>query len=809
MTEQVIQVLKGATPTIHAGDVVDLEKWLASRQERPCPTQVWDKVAKLLTPEHDLSIHQAALAAVYRDWPRETKGPHPIWTPSEQHIADHNVTHFLARFKGDQQFERERTGDPVQDWAALHALSVRDPNLFWSALLLSERSDMQVVMQRLPTCMLQPHDNPDACVWMPGGLMNIAWAALYARRGDADTSRPAIVWADEGAPASIQALTQGQLREAAAQVAAALRTLVNPGDAVAVMLPLTPSAAAVYLGIVLAGCCAVSIADSFAAHEVATRLAISNARLIVTQDVILRGGKALPLFERVVEAHAPRAVILPATLSAPNWCSADHVASGGAQGVTGRAGDGAGAGRGKQQLLAHASVAQAAADKMRPGDLAWEDFISRPGHTAGRDALMAACAAGAAPWGPGATSQLPEAASCLALSAAPSDPTNILFSSGTTGEPKAIVWTHTTPLRCAADGWAHQGLTPADTLAWPTSLGWMMGPWLLYAGLLNGATIALYNGAPLGRDFGVFVGAARVSVLGLVPSIVRAWRHSGCMKGLRWPDLRLFSSTGEASAPDDYQWLVALSSYRAPVVEYCGGTELAGAYITSTTLHRHCASCFSTPAIGTQLVLLTQPAGHAPGNGGAPGFGLSDHGLGAAPVVGEVALVAPTLGASQTLLNRDHYKAYYADMPTYPPSGRPLRRHGDELVRLPGPYYQALGRCDDTMNLGGIKVSSVELERAVVERVQGVAEAAAVGVPTPGGGPEQLVLFVVLRPGSTPPGAKELQAACTAALRQQINPLFKPDKVSVVSSLPRNASNKVMRRVLRDALMAQAGKPKL
>ncbi len=61
------------------------------------------------------------------------------------------------------------------------------------------------------------------------------------------------------------------------------------------------------------------------------------------------------------------------------------------------------------------------------------------------------------------------------------------------GEPKAIPWTHVTPIRCGADAWAHQDVRPGDTIAWPTNLGWMMGPWLLYAALLNGACIALYQ----------------------------------------------------------------------------------------------------------------------------------------------------------------------------------------------------------------------------------------------------------------------------------------------------------------------------
>ena len=72
--------------------------------------------------------------------------------------------------------------------------------------------------------------------------------------------------------------------------------------------------------------------------------------------------------------------------------------------------------------------------------------------------------------------------------------------------------------------------------------------------------------------------------------------------------------------------------------------------------------------------------------------------------VRELAVVAPMLGGSQKLLNRDHFSVYYKNMPVCKTSGRLMRRHGDEMQRLNGGYYMALGRVDDTMNLGGIKV---------------------------------------------------------------------------------------------------------
>ena len=73
------------------------------------------------------------------------------------------------------------------------------------------------------------------------------------------------------------------------------------------------------------------------------------------------------------------------------------------------------------------------------------------------------------------------------------------------GDPKAIPWTLSTPLKAAADGWSHLDIRKGDVVAWPTNLGWMMGPWLVYASWLNGASVALYNGSPLGSGFAKFI----------------------------------------------------------------------------------------------------------------------------------------------------------------------------------------------------------------------------------------------------------------------------------------------------------------
>ncbi|MCP4898622.1 MAG: AMP-binding protein [bacterium] len=361
----------------------------------------------------------------------------------------------------------------------------------------------------------------------------------------------------------------------------------------------------------------------------------------------------------------------------------------------------------------------------------------------------------------------------------PDETTNILFSSGTTGDPKAIPWTHLTPIKAAMDGFLHQDIHARDVVAWPTNIGWMMGPWLIYASLINGATIALFDGAPTTPGFADFVADAGVTILGVVPSLVRAWRTRNAVGEGLWNRIRVFSSTGEPSSREDYLWLMSRAAYRAPVIEYCGGTEIGGGYLTGTVLQDASPATFTTPALGLDLVVFdeggeTQPVGEE----------------------GEVFLDPPSIGLSQCLLNRDHDEVYFSGCPGAS-NGRTLRRHGDRAMRLPFGFFRMQGRADDTMNLGGVKVSSLEIERVVNEHA-GVAESAAVGFQSEGEGAEELVLFVVV--SETANDTKQLRKELSQRIGRHLNPLFKVSRLVAMESLPRTASNKVMRRVLRDRL---------
>ncbi len=646
------------------------------------PTACWYEISRyILTPQHPFALHQVLYETVYADFDRATHGPPPAWFPTDEDITEANITRLMAELH-------------IKTYLELHAWSVNNRDTFWQMMI--DRLDIKAM-----ATTTEPQKDAT------GITTELAKLNIVESCFDAPNDAIAIVTQREN-DAYLKTLTYRELEDLTNRVANGLLDIgVKQGDAIAIDMPMNAESVAIYLGIVKTGCVVVGIADSFAPDEIATRLRIGKAKAIFTQDYINRAGKRLPLYQKVIAANAPKAVVF--------------------------------ASEGRE------SIAQI----QREGDMTWDDFLS-------------------------------EKATFTAIPCHPDEHTNILFSSGTTGEPKAIPWTHTTPIKATADAYLHHDIHPGDVLAWYTNLGWMMGPWLIYASLINKATIALYDGVPTGRDFGIFVQNAKVSMLGVVPTLVRAWKNTGCMHGLDWQAVRAFSSTGECSNPEEMLFLMSLAGYK-PVIEYCGGTEIGGGYITGTRVQPAAPSTFTTPALGVDFRLFDE--------NGAPTEN------------GEVFIVPPSLGLSTSLINADHNEVYFAGTPQ--PN---LRRHGDAIERLgslfetepwlAGIKYRVHGRVDDTMNLSGIKVSSAEIEE-VLNTIDVVQETAAVAVPPKGGGPSRLVIYAVLAASGTGPAKQELHATLQAALSEHLNPLFRIHDVVIVDTLPRTASNKVMRRLLR------------
>ena len=632
----------------------------------------WREISQtILTPDHPFALHQLLHDTVFADWKGQAA---PAWFPSEDEIEKTNIAAVMRELNLDS-------------YEALHSWSVHHREDFWR--LMIERLGIQFRRKFSEVVDLSKGD--EFPKWLVDARLNIVESCF-----NAPSDATAIVFQSEGSPLST--MTYSELNALIDRVANGLGDAgFQPGDPIAVNMSMHPESVAAYLGIIKAGGVVIAIADSFAPDEIQMRLRIANAKGIFTQDYIRRAGRQLPLYARVVDANAPKAIVLSHEEEPPI--------------------------------------------ELRNGDLTWEEFLS-------------------------------DSDQFDAADYDPHDHTNILFSSGTTGEPKAIPWTQTTPIKCAVDAYLHHDIQYGDVLAWPTNLGWMMGPWLIYASLVNRGTIALYDGTATEREFGEFVQNARVTMLGVVPSIVRAWKNTGCMKGLDWRAIKAFSSTGECSNTEDMLFLMSLAGYR-PIIEYCGGTEIGGGYLTGTTIQPAAPATFTTPALGLDIVICDE--------NGQP----TDN--------GEVFVTPPSIGLSTELLNKDHYEVYFEETPQLPKLP-PLRRHGDGVEQLADGYYRIHGRVDDTMNLGGIKVSSAEIEE-VLNAVSGIREVAAIAVSPPDGGPSQLVIYAVLLPGAD---TDSLHASLQSAIREHLNPLFRIHDIVVVDALPRTASNKIMRRILRD-----------
>ncbi|EXC25137.1 putative acyl-activating enzyme 17 [Morus notabilis] len=676
----------------------------------PANPDTWRQIStRVLSPDLPFAFHQMLYHSCFNGF-----GPDPpAWIPDPEAAILTNVGKLLER-RG-KEFLGSRYKDPISNFSDFQEFSVTNPEVYWRTIF----NEMNVSFSNPPECIFHENVPGGGQVshpggqWLPGAYVNPAMNCLSvnSKRSLDDAS---IVWRDEGKDdLPVNTMTLEELRSEVWLVAHALKELgLERGSAIAIDMPMHVHSVVIYLAIVLAGYVVVSIADSFAAGEISTRLKISKAKAIFTQDLIIRGEKSIPLYRRVVEAQSPMAIVIPTRGSSFST-------------------------------------------QLRHGDIGWHDFLER----------------------------VKEFKKCEFTAAEqPVDAfTNILFSSGTTGDPKAIPWTQATPFKAAADAWCHMDIQKGDVVAWPTNLGWMMGPWLVYASLLNGASIALYNGSPLGSSFAKFIQDAKVTMLGVIPSIVRTWKSMNSVSGYDWSTIRCFGSTGEASNVDEYLWLMGRACYK-PVIEYCGGTEIGGGFVTGSLLQAQALAAFSTPAMGCSLFIL-----------GSDGYPIPKN----KPGIGELALGPVMFGSSMTLLNADHYDVYFKGMPLW--NGKVLRRHGDMFEITSRGYYRAHGRADDTMNLGGIKVSSVEIERLCNEVDNSILETAAIGVPPPAGGPEQLVIAVVFKdPDSNiTTDLNQLRMSLNSAVQKKLNPLFRVSRVVPLQSLPRTATNKVMRRILR------------
>ncbi|WP_299063017.1 AMP-binding protein [uncultured Polaribacter sp.] len=556
---------------------------------------------------------------------------------------------------------------------------------FWKETI----KNLNILQEKEASNILNIDDGVENAKWLYGAKLNIVDSCFQ-------NDKNATVLVFQKSNKAIQKVSQQELLHLVNRIANSFTDFnLKKGNTIAINLPMTLEAVAIYLAAIKAGINVATVVDSFSSKEIAVRFKITKPKLVFTQDVLERGDKIIPLYAKVSETNPEKIVVVSF----------------------------------KEDKIS-----------LRKNDVFWSHFLSTN-------------------------------TNFNSVKLAPEEITTILFSSGTTGVPKAIPWNHTTPIKAASDGYYHHNIQQNDVVCWPTNLGWMMGPWLVFASLINKATIALYYDSPLIAGFGEFVQNAKVTMLGIVPSIVKQWENTKIMEQFNWNSIQCFSSTGEVSNPTEMKYLMNLANNK-PIIEYCGGTEIGGGYITSTVVQENRPSTFSSKVLGGDFVVLDE-------NGEESNKG-------------EVFIIPPIMGLSTVLLNKNHRKEYYENTPKFKMK---LRRHGDEVHQLKNGYFKVLGRVDDALNLGGIKVSATQIEE-IVQQLTFVKESAAIGVAPKEGGPNKLVVFYVENTENNQE-IDRLQKA-KQIIKKELNPLFKVSELVKIVSLPRTASNKVMRRKLRE-----------
>ncbi|CAO5149244.1 Acetoacetyl-coenzyme A synthetase [Frankia sp. AiPs1] len=360
----------------------------------------------------------------------------------------------------------------------------------------------------------------------------------------------------------------------------------------------------------------------------------------------------------------------------------------------------------------------------------------------------------------------------------------ILYSSGTTGPPKAIVHGHGGILLEHLKTLAlHLDLGPDDRFCWFTTTGWMMWNFLL-SGLLVGATVVLYDGAPgyptLGTQFGL-AEALELTVLGTSAAYLHACRNAGLVPG---DDndlslLRTIGSTGSPLSASGYAWVYDAVSPDVLLSSISGGTDVCTALLAGLPTLPVRAGEIGSRALGCAAAAFDP--------GGAP---LVDQ-------VGELVVTAPMPSMPVSFWDDPDgtrlREAYYS---TYPG----VWRHGDWVRFTADGAAVVEGRSDATLNRHGVRIGTAELY-GVVEALPEVLDSIAVDVSdaagplgAAGGG---LLLFVVLaEAGLTEQTAHRIRTA----LRSELSPRHVPDQIIEIAAVPRTHSGKKLEVPLRRLL---------
>ena len=363
-------------------------------------------------------------------------------------------------------------------------------------------------------------------------------------------------------------------------------------------------------------------------------------------------------------------------------------------------------------------------------------------------------------------------------------PLFILYTSGTTAKPKGIF--HTTGGYLTQAAYTHRvvfDIKSETDIYWCTAdVGWITGhSYVVYGPLINGATQVMYEGTPdtphKGRLFEI-IAKYGVTILYTAPTLIRTWMKWGdeFPQAHNLTSLRLLGSVGEPINPEAWMWYrEVIGANKCPIVDTWWQTETGAIMISplpGVTATKPGSAMKAIPGISAKVV---DDKGVAVPNG---------HG-------GFLILDQPWPSMLRGVWGEDerYRETYWSRFKGIYFAGDGAKLDDDGAVWL-------MGRVDDVMNISGHRISTTEVESALVSH-PAVAEAAVVGAADEMTG-QGIVAFVILRGGIPNVGGEELVKELRAHVTKEIGAIARPRQIIVVAELPKTRSGKIMRRLLKD-----------